>query len=210
MRELILIRHGEAEHHQLGLTGGWTDRPLTERGYQQARAAAQAVAKMVSGEARIYCSDLLRARQSAGPLAGLLAMPVEERWQLRELNNGKAANLPEAEAKKLASPRPAGRKAANDWQHYPQSETWRQFSRRIVDVMNEIDQLTEHTAVVVSHKGCIAMIVCWWLLREKMDIDRLFFSCEARPGSVSRLIINRWQERSIVLLNDTSHLTHLR
>lgn len=28
---IILVRHGEATHHTLKLTGGWTDSELTEK-----------------------------------------------------------------------------------------------------------------------------------------------------------------------------------
>ncbi len=31
IKELILLRHGESEHLVRGLTGGWTDTPLTRR-----------------------------------------------------------------------------------------------------------------------------------------------------------------------------------
>ena len=31
-RSLILVRHGESQHHVLGLSGGWTDTPLTDGG----------------------------------------------------------------------------------------------------------------------------------------------------------------------------------
>ncbi|MHA1449744.1 MAG: phosphoglycerate mutase family protein [Candidatus Hodarchaeales archaeon] len=37
MKELILIRHAEAEYLTMGLTGGWTDSKLTDQGFKQAR-----------------------------------------------------------------------------------------------------------------------------------------------------------------------------
>jgi probable phosphoglycerate mutase len=37
LKELILIRHGEAEHLLLGRVGGWSDSKLTDLGRRQAR-----------------------------------------------------------------------------------------------------------------------------------------------------------------------------
>ena len=41
MKELFLIRHGEAEHQVRGMTGGWTDTKLTELGKKQALKTSQ-------------------------------------------------------------------------------------------------------------------------------------------------------------------------
>jgi broad specificity phosphatase PhoE len=35
MRELLLVRHGESEHLVRGISGGWTDLPLTALGRRQ-------------------------------------------------------------------------------------------------------------------------------------------------------------------------------
>ena len=34
---IIIVRHGQSEHHVRGLTGGWTDTPLTALGHGQRR-----------------------------------------------------------------------------------------------------------------------------------------------------------------------------
>jgi probable phosphoglycerate mutase len=36
MKRIILIRHAESEHNILGLTGGWSDTQLTDKGRKQA------------------------------------------------------------------------------------------------------------------------------------------------------------------------------
>jgi len=43
MAYLVLVRHGQSEWNAKGLWTGWTDVGLTEKGRQEARAAAQAV-----------------------------------------------------------------------------------------------------------------------------------------------------------------------
>ena len=41
---ILLIRHGEADHHVKELTGGWTDSALTVRGQQQFQQLADCLA----------------------------------------------------------------------------------------------------------------------------------------------------------------------
>ena len=48
MRDLVLLRHGEAEHHVRGLTGGWTDLALTAEGRRQANTAAVRLGELLA------------------------------------------------------------------------------------------------------------------------------------------------------------------
>ena len=43
---LILVRHGETWFNQVGLTQGWCDSPLTEKGQAQARRLKELLADM--------------------------------------------------------------------------------------------------------------------------------------------------------------------
>ncbi|MBR2220136.1 MAG: histidine phosphatase family protein, partial [Phascolarctobacterium sp.] len=47
---IILVRHGEATHHTLKLTGGWTDSDLTEKGRWQIEMAAKKLAADFAGK----------------------------------------------------------------------------------------------------------------------------------------------------------------
>jgi broad specificity phosphatase PhoE len=69
MNRLILIRHGQSEHHIRGLTGGWTDMPLSQLGSVQARALADYCRQRLDSEPSpfLFSSDLQRAAQTAGP-----------------------------------------------------------------------------------------------------------------------------------------------
>ena len=79
---LILVRHGQTEANEQGLLLGRADPPLTDTGYDQARALAAA---LPTG-ARIVSSPLIRARQTAAvlaagsPGAGSGAVEVDQRW----------------------------------------------------------------------------------------------------------------------------------
>lgn len=105
---IILIRHGEADHHVQALTGGWTDSALTEKGCGQFKKLADCLARDFAGHTppRIVTSDLKRARMGGEMIAERLgASGVESYAFLREKNNGRAAGLSLKESKAFTTRR---------------------------------------------------------------------------------------------------------
>src|SRR5688572_8435595 len=126
MQRLIVVRHGQSQHHLNGMTGGWTDLPLTALGEEQALSTARRVATMLGeGPVSVFSSDLQRATMTAHAIGRQLNVPVTCDAGLRELNNGSAAGLTQREARALALPRQG---CVADWQHYPGAETWRKMT----------------------------------------------------------------------------------
>ncbi len=62
MAYLVLVRHGESEWNALGLWTGWRDIPLTEKGREEERRAAQALRDIPFDLA--FTSKLVRAQQT--------------------------------------------------------------------------------------------------------------------------------------------------
>ncbi|MEZ4523725.1 MAG: histidine phosphatase family protein [Thermomicrobiales bacterium] len=83
---LWLVRHGETQHNLDGIFQGQLDTPLTERGVQQARLTAEALTHIPF--ARICSSDLMRAFDTAEPIAEGRSIEVEPDERLRELHYG--------------------------------------------------------------------------------------------------------------------------
>jgi probable phosphoglycerate mutase len=83
---ICLVRHGETEWNAEGRVQGQTDIPLSSVGRAQARATALALAS--HDFSAIYCSDLMRVRQTAEPAARRLALPVVLDAELRERHYG--------------------------------------------------------------------------------------------------------------------------
>jgi broad specificity phosphatase PhoE len=106
---LFLIRHGETDWNHEGRWQGHEDRGLTERGAEQARAAAQALHGVTF--AAIYASDLRRATESARPLADAVGLLVEEQPELREIDTGSWTGLTRDEVA-AADPQGAARHAS--------------------------------------------------------------------------------------------------
>ena len=70
--ELYLLRHGDAVDR---LTGGYEhdeERPLTDRGRREARAAALALRALDAGIAQVISSQLVRAVQTARIVAEII------------------------------------------------------------------------------------------------------------------------------------------
>lgn len=101
---LLWIRHGDARAGAPAGAGhvlhGHTDVPLSHEGRAQARAAADALARLPV--TALYASDLLRARATAAPAAAALGLEVRTLKTLRERHFGawegrNAADLARAE-----------------------------------------------------------------------------------------------------------------
>jgi len=204
MNELIVVRHGEAEHMVGGLTGGWTDTHLTELGKRQAQLTGPHVASIVGDRPfRFYSSDLLRAAETAEIIAGSLGAKPILTPHLRELNNGAAAGLTTEEAAKIENPLT---EPVVDWAPYPGAESWRGMSERVVSFLESIDKGEPDLAALVVHGGSGNAAICWWL---GLGIGEHNISFELDPCSVSRFNVTRFGERNVVKINDTAHLNAL-
>ena len=204
MRDLILVRHGEAGHLVHGMTGGWTDLPLTELGRVQSARAGERLAGLLSGSiSKLYSSDLVRARQTAEIIGGSIRQEPILTPALRDANNGIAAHLTRAEAKKIKRPMT---QPLMDWIPFPEAESWRMMMGRVASFLKSLSegQASLEVVVLVTHRNVISAIVQWWLGLPDEVISTTDF--EADPGSLARLTISYWGGRTVVKINDTAHL----
>ncbi|MEZ5182338.1 MAG: histidine phosphatase family protein [Acidimicrobiales bacterium] len=90
MTRLLLVRHGESTWNADGRWQGQADPPLSERGRQQAAAAAAAIGTIDA----IAASDLERAAHTAAIIARALGVdPVLTEPRLRERDAGPLSGL---------------------------------------------------------------------------------------------------------------------
>ena len=82
MTELILIRHGRTALNRGPFFQGQIDVPLDDVGHAQARRLAERLAR--ERPDALACSDLLRARQTAGPASTALGLVPTAEPALRE------------------------------------------------------------------------------------------------------------------------------
>jgi broad specificity phosphatase PhoE len=200
LKELILIRHGEAEHLLSGSVGGWTDTKLTELGRKQARYTGEKLLKQLYGKSfSFYCSDLSRSLETAEIIGDVLdATPVIAK-ELRELNNGVAATLSKEEAIKVKNPIT---NPVIEWIPYPEAESWKMMHERLSTFMKKIQNESHDLVVIVSHGNAIISLIHSWLA---FPHEMLTISFDIQPCSITYLRINKWNEKTLSKLNETSH-----
>lgn len=203
IKNLYIIRHGQADH-LVGerLTGGWTDSLLTSLGKKQAALTGKKLSKIINqSDFDFFCSDLERAAHTATIIGKhILSTPTCVK-ALRELNNGDAANLTTDEAKKIALP---VTEPMIDWVHYPNAESWRDMTNRVFQFMNSISESSKENVVIVTHRGIVVSIIDWWLELNETYINKISYDID--PCSITYLRVNKWGEKTISKMNDTSHM----
>ncbi|MFX1319968.1 MAG: histidine phosphatase family protein [Promethearchaeota archaeon] len=205
MRDLILVRHGEAEHNVKGWTGGWTDTPLTPLGRRQAKLTGKHL-KDLLGNATIalFSSDLLRASETALIIGSILEVPPIVEKALRDINWGIAVNMPLEEARKLELEKT---EPLLDWVPFPKGESWRMLHHRVVPFLEKIHAQESGTVMIVTHANVLEECIQWWLeqpleMRRKIAFDTAFCS-------ITHLSTNDWQQRTVGFINNTAHLQSL-
>jgi probable phosphoglycerate mutase len=149
---LLLVRHGETDWNSERRWQGHADRPLNERGREQARVLAEELAARPVDA--IYASDLRRARETAEILAARLGQVVRVDPRLREVDVGSWSGLAHGE---IEASDPAGfrrwREGGKGWEG---GESYEQMGERVVAAVLAL--AAEHpgeTLVVVTHGGSI-------------------------------------------------------
>lgn len=148
---LILARHGRTAWNAVGRWQGHADPPLDDEGRTQAAELAGSL--VAAGIGAIVSSDLARAVETAGIVAGRLGLPVTEDLRLREIDVGSWSGLTRAE---VAERYPEGfaRWQAGEIGH--DGETREQLAARVAAALVDVAALHPGaTVLVVTHGGAI-------------------------------------------------------
>lgn len=159
---VLVMRHGQSEGNVTRrLSAAEPGAPLTERGRQQAKDAAVALGDR--NVARVYCSPLLRARQTAAELSAALGAGEPVVLQgMREFELGEVE----------------GSDADADWARVdavfdawldgdlevalPGAESAADVVARVRDALEGVADLHRgETVVVVSHGGAMSLALPW-------------------------------------------------
>ncbi len=98
MTRFILVRHGQTAWNREERFRGQIDVPLNETGLAQASATARRIGAEWSPTA-VYCSPLLRARQTAQVIAEPFGLPIRPHPALNDINFGLLQGLTVPEAR---------------------------------------------------------------------------------------------------------------
>jgi broad specificity phosphatase PhoE len=149
---LLLARHGQTDWNAERRWQGHTDRPLNERGHEQAEALAERLADVEL--VAVYSSDLSRARDTAAVVAERQALEVRTSPELREVDVGSWAGLTRAEAEARFP------EAFARWQEghpgWEDGESYEAMTARVVRAAREIAAgEPDGPVLVVTHAGPI-------------------------------------------------------
>jgi broad specificity phosphatase PhoE len=188
---ILLVRHGETDGNAARVLQR-PDVPLNDRGLRQAEQLARRLSAL--GFARILCSDLLRARMTAAPLAARSGVAIEESPLLQERNFGDLRGMAYA----ALSEDPFGPDVRP-----PNGEDWSTFHARVADAFAFIvsrRRRVNGTLVVVTHGlVCRALVERHALLPEGMAVPERF-------DNASITVIHEDAPHRVSLLNCTAHL----
>ena len=163
---LILVRHGESPSNLRHLLDTAEPGPdLTARGVEQAAALPQALANERIDA--VYASSLVRAQQTAAPLARMLGLPVQVRAGIREVWAGDLEMRGDRRSVEryltIAFAWPAGELGLR----MPGAESGTEVLERFDAVVDEIVATGVRTAVLVSHGAAIRV----WTACRASNVD---------------------------------------
>ncbi len=154
-RRLVLVRHGQTAWNSVGRAQGHADISLDETGRSQAAAAAPYLAAM--GPARLWSSDLGRARETAAYIASAAEIEVRTDPRLREYDMGARSGLTTEEFAARYPREHAAWLVHDESALVPGEETSSQVRDRIVPALREcLEALSSgETGIVVTHGACL-------------------------------------------------------
>ncbi|MGP0092073.1 MAG: histidine phosphatase family protein [Xanthobacteraceae bacterium] len=188
---ILLVRHGETAGNASRILQR-AEVPLNERGLRQAEKLAQRL--LDHGFVHIICSDLLRARMTAAPLAARSGIAIEETPLLQERNFGDLRGVPYADLTQNPF--------APDFAP-PNGEDWPTFHARVADAFDFIvsrRRSVNGTLVVVTHGlVCRALVERHALLPDGVVAPERF-------DNTSVTVLHEDAPHAVSLVNCTRHL----
>ena len=202
--KLYLVRHGQSAGNAAGRFGGHSPTPLSELGKNQAELTAQTLAK--ENIHAIYTSDLLRAVETAEPLAKLLDLPVIKTSAFRERHVGVLEGLTFDESKQN-HPKDYYALINRNIRHViTKGESYRQLLRRATAALREIFRIHRGENVVVfSHTGAICYMTLYLLGAINRHTQQTPWLVTSNCG-INRFEIRGRNNLRLLALNDTRHL----
>ena len=206
MLRLYLVRHAQTDCSVANVFCGQCDAGLTARGH----AMSQALAKALGGVnfTAVYASPLLRAQQSAAPLAEQKNLPVIALPGMRELHYGRWEGCTKIQLEQKEGDA-FGRWLANPAANAPPGgETGWDVAARAAAALVELQaSQPQGNVLVVSHKATLRILLC-----RLLGIDLRYFRVRlAQPLGALNIVDLASTGPLLHCLADVSYLPeHLR
>lgn len=151
-KRVYLLRHGETWDNVNGIHQGWSPSALTQKGVEQAYAAG--VLLRDAGIERIFCSDLVRAKETAEEVRKQVSAPIVYASWLRELGKGVFEGLPSGTLK-----RHIRSNNLDSYTYAPKGgESLQGFEERVISGFNGCIACAPNVSLFITHGGVIAAL----------------------------------------------------
>jgi len=194
--ELLIIRHALPVRRELD--AGVADPQLSDDGLAQADRLAEYLASEKIHA--VYASPLRRAQQTAAPLARTQGVDIVTVDDIAEWDRNSNEYVPVEELKAANDPRWQAM-LRGEWHMHEESPE--EFNKRCVLAIEKM--IADHsgqTIAVVCHGGVINAYLVH-VLGLTVNVQGFFYP---NYTSIHRVAAARSGERSIVTINETSHL----
>jgi broad specificity phosphatase PhoE len=152
---VYLVRHAESDWNVENRFQGSTDRPLTDRGREQARTLAGELAEIPIDA--VYASPLRRALDTARIVAAAKGVTPVALAELSEIDVGGWAGLSRSDVESRF-PEAFGRWVAGG-EGWEDGESYASMSARVLDAIRRIaEEHPDGIVLVVSHGGPIRAV----------------------------------------------------
>jgi glucosyl-3-phosphoglycerate phosphatase len=167
-RRIIVLRHGQTDDNARGVWQGQVDSDLSPLGYEQARAAAGALAAYTPSV--VVASDLKRAAETGDEVALACGIPIsyDERW--REIHVGQWAGMTSEQVSSEFPEERLRHLRGEDFVRGVDGESLSDVAQRVRGALDDLlDGLSAGETAVVATHGVTGRVV----IAELVDLDRL-------------------------------------
>jgi len=156
MKTIYFIRHAQSEANLKDILASRQDFPLTEKGRQEAVLIASEF-KDIAQLDRIFCSPLIRARQTAQAIATAFGLNVETDERITEQDLGVFSGMTYAE---LDDRPDYMHERSTRWKWIPAGggESYEMIANRLEQFFQSLESLAGGSILFVTHAVTLRMV----------------------------------------------------
>lgn len=209
VQHLLLIRHGQTDANRLGIIQGHSQWELNALGRRQAELVADRLAEFEPRIDVLVCSDLLRAQQTAAPIAAALGgMPIHTDPAWRERGYGQFEGLTPPQRSDYIA-----RTGLHSDDLPPGAQTLEEYQRQIHDAFLAVPrQFADARCIaIVTHGGACKAVLAMLADGRLPATHKVALDAKYTPNcSVTHLTLRHAEKAyKLELLHCTEHLSSI-
>lgn len=183
------------------MVGSWTDWKLTNKGKEEAKKIALHLKEEIQGEKfTLFSSDLIRAKQTAEPIADVLGINAIFKKELRERNLGKCCG----KSIKWLKDNLQCKEVTIDDKLFSDAESRRDEWNRLTPFFNEIMESHDENIIIVSHGDLLSVFNTMFLGFPIESLNQL--EIWGNSGGVSHMYIDDEGKKFIKMISNMEYV----